>query len=109
MELITIIVDSLKQIIEEDKKEKQPLFLKTSDSFIMKFARQVVQENSKSFLIGIAGESASGKTTFVDNASIIVIIEKLKRTVNKIFLVLNLLAIVAEIMAPKSSPIPEKV
>ena len=67
MELITIIVDSLKQIIEEDKKEKQPLFLKTSDSFIMKFARQVVQENSKSFLIGIAGESASGKTTFVDN------------------------------------------
>lgn len=67
MELITIIVDSLKQIIEEDKKEKQPLFIKTSDNFIMNFARQVVQDRSKSFLIGIAGESASGKTTFVDN------------------------------------------
>jgi len=67
MELITMIVDALKQIIEDDKKEKQPLFIKTSDNFIMNFARQVVQDRSKSFLIGIAGESASGKTTFVDN------------------------------------------
>ena len=67
MELITSIVDSLKQIIEEDKKEKQPLFLRISDNFIMNIARRVVQEKSKSFLIGITGESASGKTTFVDN------------------------------------------
>ena len=67
MELITIVVESLKSIIEEDKKEKQPLFIKISDNFIMKLARQVVQEKSKTFLIGIAGESASGKTTFVDN------------------------------------------
>ncbi len=67
MELITSIVDSLKQIIEEDKQEKQPLFLRISDNFIMNIARRVVQEKSKSFLIGITGESASGKTTFVDN------------------------------------------
>lgn len=67
MELITSIVDSLKHILEEDKKEKQPLFIKISDSFIMNIARKVVQEKKKTFLIGIAGESASGKTTFVDN------------------------------------------
>lgn len=67
MELTTIIVDSLKQIIEEDKQQKQPLFLKISDNFIMSIARKVVQEKKKTFLIGIAGESASGKTTFVDN------------------------------------------
>lgn len=67
MELITSIVESLKQIIEEDKKEKQPLFLKISDNFIMNIARKVVQEKRKTFLIGITGESASGKTTFVDN------------------------------------------
>ena len=67
MELITSIVDSLKQIIEEDKKETQPLFIKISDNFIMNIARKVVQERKKTFLIGIAGESASGKTTFVDN------------------------------------------
>lgn len=67
MELITSIVDSLKQIIEEDKEERQPLFIKTTDNFIMNIARKVVQEKKKTFLIGIAGESASGKTTFVDN------------------------------------------
>lgn len=67
MELTTLIVDSLKQIIEEDKQEKQPLFIKISDNFIMNIARKVVQEKKKMFLIGIAGESASGKTTFVDN------------------------------------------
>ena len=67
MELTTSIVDSLKQIVEEDKQEKQPLFIKISDNFIMNIARKVVQEKKKSFLIGIAGESASGKTTFVDN------------------------------------------
>jgi len=67
MELISTIVDSLKQIIEDDKNEKQPLFIKTSDNFVMNIARKVVQEKKKSFLIGIAGESASGKTTFVDH------------------------------------------
>lgn len=67
MELITTIVESLKQIVEEDKKEKQPLFIKINDGFIMNIARKVVQEKTKTFLIGIAGESASGKTTFVDN------------------------------------------
>jgi len=67
MELITSIVDSLKQIVDEDKNEKQPLFIKISDSFILNVARKVVQEKKKTFLIGIAGESASGKTTFVDN------------------------------------------
>lgn len=67
MELITSIVDSLKEILEEDKKEKQPLFLKVADNFIMNIARKVVQDKKRTFLIGIAGESASGKTTFVDN------------------------------------------
>lgn len=69
MELITTIVESLKQIVEEDKQEKQPLFIKIADNFIMNIARKVVQEKKKTFLIGIAGESASGKTTFVDNTA----------------------------------------
>ena len=67
MELISTIVDSLKMILEEDKKQAQPLFLKTSDNLIMNIARMVVQEKKKTFLIGITGESASGKTVFVDN------------------------------------------
>jgi len=67
MELISTIVDSLKEILEEDKLQEQPLFLKVADDFILNIARKVVQEKKKTFLIGITGESASGKTVFVDN------------------------------------------
>ena len=67
MELISNIVDTLKEILDEDKKEEQPLFLKVADDFILNIARKVVQEKKKTFLIGITGESASGKTVFVDN------------------------------------------
>ena len=76
MELITTIVDSLKEILEEDKKQEQPLFLKVADNFIMNIARKVVQEKKKTFLIGITGESASGKTVFVDNTIEAVVREK---------------------------------
>ena len=70
MEIISTIVEALNKILEEDKKEEQPLFLRISDNLIMDIARkvvQVVQDKKKTFLIGITGESASGKTVFVDN------------------------------------------
>jgi len=67
MEVVSTIVDTLNKILEEDKKEEQPLFLKISDSLIMDIARKVVLDKKKTFLIGITGESASGKTVFVDN------------------------------------------
>lgn len=67
MELISQIVEGFKEILEEDKQERQPLFLKVKDNFIMNIARKVVQEKKRTFLIGITGESASGKTVFVDN------------------------------------------
>ena len=76
MELITTIVDALKEILEEDKKQEQPLFLKVADDFIMNIARRVVQEKKSTFLIGITGESASGKTVFVDNTIEAVVREK---------------------------------
>ena len=69
MEMITKIVDVLKEILEYDKKQAQPLFLRTTDSFIMNIARKVVEEKKKTFLIAITGESASGKTVFVDNTT----------------------------------------
>ncbi len=67
MEVISQIVESLKKILEEDKHAEQPLFLQTSENLILNIARMVVQEKKKTFLIGITGESASGKTVFVDN------------------------------------------
>lgn len=76
MELITTIVDALKEILEEDKQQEQPLFLKVADDFIMNVARKVVQEKKRIFLIGITGESASGKTVFVDNTIEAVMREK---------------------------------
>ena len=76
MELVTTIVDALKQILEEDKKQEQPLFLKVEDDFIMNVARKVVHEKKNTFLIGITGESASGKTVFVDNTIEAVVREK---------------------------------
>ena len=67
MDIISSIVDCLKEIIAEDQKQEQPLFLQVKDDFIMNIARKVVQEKKKTFLIGITGESASGTTVFVDN------------------------------------------
>ena len=67
MEVIAKIVDTLKEILKEDSTQPQPLFLKISDNLIMNIARMAVQERKKTFLIGITGESASGKTVFVDN------------------------------------------
>ena len=67
MEMISTIVEALKTIVEDDKTQPQPLFLKISDNLILNIARMVVQEKKKTFLIGITGESASGKTVFVDN------------------------------------------
>ena len=69
MEMITKIVDTLKEILEFDKQQTQPLFLRTTDNFIMSIARKVVEEKKKTFLIAITGESASGKTVFVDNTT----------------------------------------
>jgi len=69
MELVSSIVNALNEILEEDKKEEQPLFLRVKDDFIMSIARRVVQEKKRTFLVGITGESASGKTVFVDNTT----------------------------------------
>lgn len=49
MEIISNIVDALNKIIEEDKKQEQPLFLKISDNLIMDIARKVVQDKKKLF------------------------------------------------------------
>lgn len=66
--IVVKIVDSLKKILEEDKKQKHPLFINVKESVIFNIARRALHEPGTRFLIGIAGESASGKTTFVQNA-----------------------------------------
>lgn len=66
--IVIKIVESIKKILDEDKQQKNPLFLSIKESVIFNLARRAVSDSSTRFLIGIAGESASGKTTFVQNA-----------------------------------------
>ncbi len=66
--IVVEIVESLKKILEEDKQQKHPLFLNVKESVIFNTARRALDNPNFRFLIGIAGESASGKTTFVQNA-----------------------------------------
>ena len=66
--IVVKIVESIKKIIEEDKQQKNPLFINIKESIIFNIARRALENSDTRFLIGIAGESASGKTTFVQNA-----------------------------------------
>ena len=67
--LIFKIVESLNMILREDQAQKQPLFLSINEQFLLKLVTGIVKNPQKSYVIGITGESASGKTTLVDNAS----------------------------------------
>ena len=61
------ILENIREVIAEDKKQKQPLILKHNEAFIFNIARKAVLQKNSTFLLSIAGESASGKTTLVDN------------------------------------------
>ena len=77
IKLTAEIIDAIKDVLEYDKQQKHPLFLKIRDSFLYQIIkRATTQKKEDTFLIGIAGESASGKTTFVQNAIKAVISEK---------------------------------
>lgn len=52
-----------KQILKNDKKMETPLFLEVNPNFISKFSRRLIEHPEKRILIGVTGESASGKTT----------------------------------------------
>lgn len=67
--LIFRIVDSIKEILEEDKAQAQPLFLSINEQFILKLVKTIINLHKRTYLIGITGESASGKTTLVENAA----------------------------------------
>ena len=52
-----------KQILVYDKKCTTPIFKEVNPAFISRFAKRLINNPSKRFLIGITGESASGKST----------------------------------------------
>ncbi len=63
-EILAIYLHSkFKQIIDYDKNNPTPIFQSISPDFISKFTDRIINNPEKHFLIGISGESASGKTT----------------------------------------------
>lgn len=63
------IIDGLKDIFEEDRQQKQPLILSFNEKTLIKTVKKFLSNKQQQCLIGITGESASGKTTLVNYAS----------------------------------------
>lgn len=53
----------LKQLIAYDKRQAEPMIIEMNPSFPNSFSRRLITNPTKRFLIGITGESASGKST----------------------------------------------
>ena len=73
-----------KQILQYDKKSETPIFKEINPNFISKFSRRLIENPHKKFLIGVTGESASGKTT---------ICKQIKKTSNDLSFPLEYLSI----------------
>jgi len=69
MSMMAKILDNIREVIAKDRKQKQPLILRVNEGFIFNIARKAILEKDSTFILSIAGESASGKTTLVHNAS----------------------------------------
>ena len=69
MSKMSQILENIREVIAHDRKQKQPLILRINEGFIFNIARKAIQEKDSTFLISIAGESASGKTTLVENTA----------------------------------------
>jgi len=65
--LLNKVVQGLYQVINEDTKQQLPLFLKIKEGFIYSIANKIVKERKETVILGVTGESASGKTTLVNN------------------------------------------
>lgn len=63
-ELLAFYLQSkFKQVIAYDNKAPEPIFIDVKYDFIQKFSRRLIQNPTKRIMVGITGESASGKST----------------------------------------------
>lgn len=61
--------NKFKQIIEYDSNAPQPVFVEVRYDFIQKFSKRLISNPEKKIMIGITGESASGKSTICKSIS----------------------------------------
>lgn len=57
------ITETLNEILNEDRKSDSPIIKCVKPDFISRFSERISNNPNKNILIGISGESASGKTT----------------------------------------------
>ena len=69
MSKMSQILENIRAVIAKDRMQKQPLILRIDEGFIFNIARKAIEEKNSTFIMSIAGESASGKTTLVKNAA----------------------------------------
>ena len=63
-ELLTFYLKSkFEQILEFDNNAKQPVFIDVRYDFLQDFSKRLISNPDKRIMIGITGESASGKST----------------------------------------------
>ncbi len=72
------IENALKEIINEDMRSEQPIFINVKQDFIRKLALNLVSNPDARVLIGVSGESASGKSTLATKVLDICLTEKHK-------------------------------
>ena len=83
-ELLAFYLQSkFKQILAYDKKCDTPIFKEVNQNFISNFTKRLISNPSKRLLVGITGESASGKST---------ICKEIKRVVEKLSLPVSILS-----------------
>lgn len=61
--LVFYLQTKFRQILSFDKKCDTPIFIDVNPNFIAKFSKRLINNPNKRLLIGITGESASGKST----------------------------------------------
>ena len=69
MSYVARILNNIREVIAQDRLQKQPLILRINEAFIFNIARKALTDKDSTFLMSIAGESASGKTTLVKNTA----------------------------------------
>lgn len=66
-ELLAFYLQSkFKQVLAYDSKAEEPIFIDVKYDFIQKFIKRLIQNPTKRIMVGITGESASGKSTICD-------------------------------------------
>ena len=83
-ELLAFYLQSkFRQILAYDKRCENPLFIDVNPDFANKFSRRLIDNPTKRLLIGITGESASGKST---------ICKEIKKNIEKFNLPVSILS-----------------